>query len=83
MNTGDWLWDTQDQLPAGATIVPVICTCNKTQLTNYLGDQHAWPLYLTIINFRNDINRTPQKHAWILLRLILCPLKGTKNTYEA
>src|SRR5882757_6166875 len=25
MNTGDWWWDTQNQLPAGATIVPVIC----------------------------------------------------------
>jgi len=23
-NTGDWWWDTQDQLPAGETIVPVI-----------------------------------------------------------
>src|SRR5882757_2002005 len=25
MNTGDWWWDTQNELPAGATIVPVIC----------------------------------------------------------
>jgi hypothetical protein len=30
MNTGDWWWDTQDQLPAGATIVTDICASNKT-----------------------------------------------------
>ena len=50
MNTGDWWWDKQDQLPAGATIVPVICASDKTHLTNFSGDQHAWPLYLTIGN---------------------------------
>jgi hypothetical protein len=30
MNTGDWWWDIQDQLPAGATIVPVICVSDRT-----------------------------------------------------
>jgi len=50
MNTGDWWWDTQDQLPAGATIVPVIFASDKTHLTNFSGDQHAWPLYRTIGN---------------------------------
>jgi len=61
MNTGDWSWDTQDQLPAGAKIVPVICASDKTHLTNFSGDQQAWPLYLTIGNIRKDIRRTPQK----------------------
>jgi len=50
MNTGDWWWDTQDQLPTGAMIVPVICASDKTHLTNFSGDQHAWPLYLPIGN---------------------------------
>jgi len=35
MNTGDWWWDTQDQLSAGATILPVICASYKTHLTNF------------------------------------------------
>ena len=78
MNTGDWWWDTQDQLPAGATIVPVICASDKTHLTNFSGDQHAWPLYLTIGNIRKDICRTPKKRAWILVGLIPCPPKGAK-----
>jgi hypothetical protein len=40
-NMGEWWWDTQDQLPAGATIVPVICSSDKTHWTNFSGDQHA------------------------------------------
>jgi len=50
MFMGDWWWDTQDQLPAGAPIVPVICASDKTHLTNFSGDRHAWPLYLTFGN---------------------------------
>jgi hypothetical protein len=72
MNTGDW-WDTQNQLPAGVTIVPVICASDKTHLTNFSGDQHVWPLYHTIGNIRKDIRRTPKKRAWILVGLIPCP----------
>jgi hypothetical protein len=41
MNTGDWWWDTHDQLPEGAMIVPVICASEKTHLTNFSGNQHA------------------------------------------
>jgi len=83
MNTGDWWWDTQDQLPAGATIVPVICASDKIQLTNFSSDQQAWSLYLTIGNIRKDFCRTPTKRAWILVGLIPCPPKGAKNTDEA
>ena len=49
-NTGDWSCNTEIQLPAGATIVPVICASDKTYLTNFTSDQHAWPLYLTMGN---------------------------------
>ena len=83
MNTGDSWWDTQDHVPAEATIVPVICASNQTHLTKFLGDQHAWPLYLTIGNIRKDICRTPQKRGWILVGLIPCPSKGAEDTDEA
>jgi hypothetical protein len=39
-------------------------------LTNFLGDQHAWPLYLTIGKIQKDIRRTPKKRARILVGLI-------------
>ena len=83
MNMGDWWWDTQDHLPAGATIVPVICASDMTHLTNFSDDQHVRPLYLTIGNIRNDIRRTVRKHGWTLVGLIPCPLKGAKNIDEA
>jgi len=80
---GDWWLDTQDQLPAGATFVPVICTSDKTHLTNVLGAHHGWPLYHTIGIIANDIRRTPEQHAWIFVGLIPCPPKGAKNTDKA
>jgi len=59
MNTSDWWWEKQDQLPAGVTIVPVICASDKTHLTDLSGDHHAWPLYLTIGNIRKNIRWIP------------------------
>jgi len=83
MNTGDWWWDTQDHLATGATIVPVIWASDKTHLTNYSGDQHAWPLYLRNCNIWKDICRTSKKRAWILLGLIPCPPKDAKKIDQA
>ena len=83
MKTGNWWWDTQDQLPAGETIVPVICASNKTHLTNFLSGQNAWPLYLMISNIRKDIRHTTTKRSWMLVGLIPCSPKGAKNTNEA
>jgi hypothetical protein len=60
MNSGDWWWDTQKHLPAGATIVAVICASNKTHFTNFSGDQHGWLLYFTMGHIRKDIPHTPK-----------------------
>jgi len=78
-NTGDWWWDTPDQLPAGATIVLFISASDKTHLANLPGDQHAWLLYLTIGNIWKDICQTPTNCAWILVGLIRCQPKGARN----
>jgi len=73
----------QDQLPAGATIVPVICASDKTHLTNFWGNHHSWPLYFTIHNIRKDISCIPEKRTWILVGPIPCPPKGAKNIDKA
>jgi hypothetical protein len=83
MISGYSWWDTQDQLPARATIVPVIWASNKTHLTNFTGDQHGWPLYRTIDSIGKHIHRTPKQRAWLLIRLIQCSPKGPKNIGEA
>jgi hypothetical protein len=50
ITTGHCSWDIHHQLPAAGTIVPVICTSDKSHLINFSGDQHVWPLYFTIGN---------------------------------
>ncbi|KAH9923117.1 uncharacterized protein BXZ73DRAFT_91463 [Epithele typhae] len=44
MWTADWWWETQGNLPAGATIAPVILSSDKTQLSRFSGDKQAWPI---------------------------------------
>ena len=41
MNSGDWWWETQEHLPAGGSIIPIILALDKTDLTNFLGDKSA------------------------------------------
>jgi len=57
MNGRDWWWDTQDQLPARARVVPFIWASDKAHLTIYSADQNFWLLYVTIGNIRIDICR--------------------------
>ncbi|KAL6300356.1 hypothetical protein BKA93DRAFT_819505 [Sparassis latifolia] len=44
--TGQWWWDLQKCLPHGATIVPLILSSDKTQLSNFSDDKSAWPSLL-------------------------------------
>ncbi|KAI0634264.1 hypothetical protein C8Q77DRAFT_1072903 [Trametes polyzona] len=69
MHTGRWWWGTQKQLDEhllGATIVPVIISSDKTQLTSF-GSKTAYPVYLTIGNLPKDVRRKPSRRGQILL----------------
>ena len=50
----------------GATILPVIISTDKTQLTNFR-NKSAYPLYLTIGNIPKEIRRKPSYRAYVLL----------------
>jgi hypothetical protein len=71
--------DSQDRLPTGAMIVPVICKSEETHLTNFSGDQHVWPWYVIFGNIQKDIHRRPENSGWIRVRQIPCRPKGAKN----
>ncbi|THU75786.1 hypothetical protein K435DRAFT_814023, partial [Dendrothele bispora CBS 962.96] len=67
--TGKWWWSTQKALEEdkpGATIVPVILSSDKTQVTLFR-NKSAYPVYLTIGNLPKEIRRKPSQQGQILL----------------
>ncbi|KAG1837532.1 hypothetical protein C8R48DRAFT_622793, partial [Suillus tomentosus] len=57
MHTGKWWWDTQkklDQHKPGATIILIIISSDKTQVTMF-HNKTAYLVYLTIGNIPKDI----------------------------
>jgi hypothetical protein len=75
MNTGDWWWETQDNLPHGATIIPLVVSSDETMLTDHSGDQKAWPMYLSIGNIDSTVRSRPNMLAQVLLALLPVPPK--------
>ena len=54
IHTTDWWWETQDLVPRGGTVVPLLLASDKTDLTNFSGDKPAWPVYMSIGNISED-----------------------------
>ncbi|KAL0955348.1 hypothetical protein HGRIS_001597 [Hohenbuehelia grisea] len=69
MHTGRWWWATQAEVERerpGATIIPIIISTDKTQLTLFR-NKTAYPVYMTIGNIPKEIRRKPSSRAYILL----------------
>ncbi|THV08117.1 hypothetical protein K435DRAFT_641286 [Dendrothele bispora CBS 962.96] len=69
LHTGKWWWNTQVALEKecpGATIIPVIISTDKTQVTLFR-NKSAYPVYLTIGNLPKEIRRKPSQQGQILL----------------
>lgn len=73
MYTATWWWQTQDKLPDGATLVPIIIGVDKTLLTAFRGDLSAWPVYLTVGNLTTDLRYSQIEPSKILLALLPIP----------
>lgn len=63
-------FEIQKYLSAGATIVPVILSSDKTKLSQFRDDKSAWPVYLTIGNISKDVCQDVTSHATVLIRYL-------------
>lgn len=54
----------QDQLPVGATIVPIILASDKTPVTRHTGGLEMHPVFMTIGNIQSDVRMQATSHAW-------------------
>lgn len=70
MHTGNWWWHTQDNLPDGATVVPILLGSDKTQITSLAGDEAAWPVYITLGNLDRATRRSQHEPGTMLLGFI-------------
>ncbi|KAG1873158.1 hypothetical protein F4604DRAFT_1654403 [Suillus subluteus] len=69
MHTGKWWWNSQKHLDCerpGATIIPVIISSDKTQVTLFR-NKTAYPVYMTIGNIPKEIRRKVSRQAHVLL----------------
>jgi hypothetical protein len=63
----------QDQLPDGATILGVILSSDKTNLTSMTGGRVAHPLLISLANLVMDFRAKATNHAFQLLALLPVP----------
>ncbi|KAG2030394.1 hypothetical protein BDR03DRAFT_936669 [Suillus americanus] len=62
--TSDDAWEIQNQLPKGATIIPIIAASDKTPVTKHTGGLEMYPLFLSIRNIQGDVRMKVTSHAW-------------------
>lgn len=55
---------SQNSLPHGATLIPIIAASDKTPVTRQTGGLEMHPLFLTIGNIDSDVRMKATAHAW-------------------
>lgn len=80
MCSGTWWWETQQQIPPGGTLLPLIFASDKTHLTNYSGNKSCWPVYMTLGNIDKATRAETSKQAWVLVALLPIGTQTSNNS---
>ncbi|KAG1753235.1 hypothetical protein EDB19DRAFT_1892662 [Suillus lakei] len=80
--TTDDAWAMQDQLPPGATIVPIIMASDKTPVTRHTGGLEMHPLFLTIGNIQSNVRMKATSHTWHCVAFMPTPTFLVGSNYQ-
>ncbi|KAG2149014.1 uncharacterized protein EDB93DRAFT_1240381 [Suillus bovinus] len=62
--TAKQAFEIQDQLPIGATIVPIIIASDKMPVTRHTGGLEMHPIFVSLANIQSDVRMRATSHAW-------------------
>ncbi|KAH9027612.1 hypothetical protein EDB85DRAFT_2074745 [Lactarius pseudohatsudake] len=71
--TGDVAWSMQSQLPDGATLLGIVLSSDKTNISAMTGGCMAHPLLMSLANLLMDFCMKGTNHAFLLLALLPVP----------
>ncbi|KAH9009863.1 hypothetical protein EDB85DRAFT_2162200 [Lactarius pseudohatsudake] len=71
--TGDVAWSMQSQLPDGATLLGIVLSSDKTNISAMTGGHMAHPLLMSLANLLMDFRMKGTNHAFLLLALLPVP----------
>lgn len=71
--SGDVAWSLQSQLPDGATLLGIVLSSDKTNISAMTGGRVAHPLLMSLANLLMDFRMKGTNHAFLLLALLPVP----------
>ncbi|KAH9174836.1 hypothetical protein EDB89DRAFT_1904388 [Lactarius sanguifluus] len=71
--TGDVAWSMQNELPDGATLLRVVLSSDKMNISAMTGGHVAHPLLMSLVNLHMDFRMKGMNHAFLLLALLPVP----------
>ncbi|KAI5984418.1 hypothetical protein EDD15DRAFT_2177214 [Pisolithus albus] len=78
--SGDRAWSMQEALPPGATLLGVVLSSDKTNISVMSGNCMAHPLLISLANIDKHIRSKTSLHAYLLLALLPIAKFAHKNT---
>ncbi|KAI5982220.1 hypothetical protein EDD15DRAFT_2391380 [Pisolithus albus] len=78
--SGDRAWEIQDALPRGATVLGVVLSSDKTNISVMTGNRMAHPVLISLANIDASIRSKTSLHGYLLLTLLPIPKFVHKTT---